>query len=225
MYKNKGKYFLLFSGIIISYNKLNYEFPKLFNFYNKKFFFLIISKKVQKAMTDESSNNSVREKLLSSEILKANKTTNFISIPSVEGGDNNYSNSYYEENKTNSNIAGENERKDSSDSLAEKNFKFDALTNMNIIGYGVGHFINDLAAAGWFNYLTIYLKSINPIDPENAGFYAGYKTIISLCLIYFIRIVLLSGQIADGIATPLIGYLSDKTNTRIGKRMPWYNIF
>ena len=55
----------------------------------------------------------------------------------------------------------------------ENNMKFDGLTKLNIFGYGVGHFINDLAAAGWFNYLTIYLKSINPIDKFNPGFYAG----------------------------------------------------
>jgi hypothetical protein len=65
-------------------------------------------------------------------------------------------------------------KKELSNPSDAKNFKFDSLTNMNIFGYGVGHFINDLAAAGWFNYLTIYLKSINPIDPYNAGFYAGW---------------------------------------------------
>lgn len=100
--------------------------------------------------------------------------------------------------------------KDGSDFDEAKFFKFDNLTKMNIFGYGVGHFINDLAAAGWFNYLTIYLKSINPIDDVNPGFYAG--------------LVLLSGQLADGMATPIVGFLSDKTNTRIGKRMPWYII-
>ena len=33
---------------------------------------------------------------------------------------------------------------------------------------------------------------------------------------------MLSGQIADALTTPLVGLLSDKTETRIGKRMPWY---
>ena len=33
---------------------------------------------------------------------------------------------------------------------------------------------------------------------------------------------MLAGQIADAIANPLVGFFSDKTNTRIGKRMPWY---
>ena len=73
--------------------------------------------------------------------------------------------------------------KTTSDSIALKfnsqhtnfpKFKFDALTNKSIFGYGLGHFINDLIAAGWFNYLMIYLKSINPIYSKNAGFYAGY---------------------------------------------------
>ena len=33
---------------------------------------------------------------------------------------------------------------------------------------------------------------------------------------------MLAGQIADAIATPLVGYFSDKTNTKCGKRTPWY---
>jgi Na+/melibiose symporter-like transporter len=32
----------------------------------------------------------------------------------------------------------------------------------------------------------------------------------------------LSGQFADGFATTLVGTLSDKFNTRWGKRIPWY---
>ena len=34
--------------------------------------------------------------------------------------------------------------------------------------------------------------------------------------------VILSGQIADGITTPIVGFLSDQFDTRFGKRMPWY---
>jgi Na+/melibiose symporter-like transporter len=33
---------------------------------------------------------------------------------------------------------------------------------------------------------------------------------------------MLSGQIADGLTTPLVGFYSDKTTTKIGKRTPWY---
>lgn len=69
----------------------------------------------------------------------------------------------------------------------QKFFKFDNLTKLNIFGYGVGHFINDLAAAGWFNYLTIYLKSINPIDETNPGFYAGYFKNHYIKIIQFLK--------------------------------------
>jgi len=33
---------------------------------------------------------------------------------------------------------------------------------------------------------------------------------------------MLSGQLTDGITTPLVGVLSDRMTTRIGKRTPWY---
>lgn len=33
---------------------------------------------------------------------------------------------------------------------------------------------------------------------------------------------MLSGQVADGLATPFVGYFSDRTNSRFGKRKPWY---
>lgn len=52
--------------------------------------------------------------------------------------------------------------------------KLDELTNLHIYAYGVGHFLNDLCAACWFNYLLFYLKSVEPIgDAEQAGTYAG----------------------------------------------------
>jgi len=35
-------------------------------------------------------------------------------------------------------------------------------------------------------------------------------------------LALLSGQIADGIATNFVGFLIDKTNSRLGKRTPWF---
>ena len=40
-------------------------------------------------------------------------------------------------------------------------------------------------------------------------------------LIKYNSTVLLWGQIADGLATPLVGVFSDKTNSRLGKRTPW----
>ena len=60
----------------------------------------------------------------------------------------------------------------------------------------MGHFVNDLAAACWFNYLVFFLKKVvkTPAAPS----------------------ALLAGQIADGIATPIVGYLSDHTKTKYG---------
>ena len=108
-------------------------------------------------MSDESLN---KEKLLNNCSCKTNVKTEFLS-----------SNQNVDLTLTpSSNINILTKDLDLSD---PKNFKFDGLTDMNVFGYGVGHFLNDLTAAGWFNYLTIYLKSINPIDPHNAGFYAG----------------------------------------------------
>eukprot|EP00357_Protocruzia_adherens_P002478 CAMPEP_0114981008 /NCGR_PEP_ID=MMETSP0216-20121206/5297_1 /TAXON_ID=223996 /ORGANISM="Protocruzia adherens, Strain Boccale" /LENGTH=532 /DNA_ID=CAMNT_0002342615 /DNA_START=87 /DNA_END=1685 /DNA_ORIENTATION=+ len=80
----------------------------------------------------------------------------------------------------------------------------DGLTRLSISGYAVGHVLNDLCAACWFNYLLYFLTEIIQIGNTAAGF------------------VMLSGQIADGIATPLVGIASDKVNTPIGQRKPFY---
>jgi len=69
--------------------------------------------------------------------------------------------------------------------------------------YGVGHFLNDMTAAAWFNYLLVFLVQVQHMSPSLAA------------------VVLLCGQIADGIANPLIGVLSDKTTSRFGKRKTW----
>jgi Na+/melibiose symporter-like transporter len=82
--------------------------------------------------------------------------------------------------------------------------KGDDLTKVNIYSYGIGHYMNDLCASCWFFYLSYYLKDIVKIGKYNAGY------------------VMLAGQIADALATPTVGICSDKTETRIGKRTPWY---
>lgn len=80
--------------------------------------------------------------------------------------------------------------------------RYDGLGKLQIWAYGVGHFINDLVAACWFNYLFFFLKKIVITDAAASA--------------------ILAGQICDGIATPVVGLLSDKTHTRIGQRKPWY---
>lgn len=80
----------------------------------------------------------------------------------------------------------------------------DSLGRIGTMAYAVGHINNDLCASMWFVYLTYYLKDVVGLDPSLTGFCA------------------LSGQIADGVTTPLVGVFSDNCRTGIGKRMPWY---
>lgn len=80
--------------------------------------------------------------------------------------------------------------------------RFDGLSKLHIWAYGVGHFINDLVAACWFNYLFFFLKKIIKTDAASSA--------------------LLAGQLCDGIATPIVGMLSDRYHTPIGQRKPWY---
>ena len=80
----------------------------------------------------------------------------------------------------------------------------DGLSTVHVVAYTVGHFCNDLCAAMWFFYLAWYLQKVVGLPKEISGF----------CM--------LSGQIADGISTPIVGVASDKCNTRCGKRWPWF---
>ncbi|XP_048415850.1 major facilitator superfamily domain-containing protein 12a isoform X3 [Stegostoma tigrinum] len=83
-----------------------------------------------------------------------------------------------------------------------------ALPLCTRLSYAVGHFLNDLCASMWFTYLLVYYHTVLGINNYNAG------------------ILLLVGQIADGICTPLIGYESDRTAGcgKYGKRKTWHLI-
>ncbi|XP_056233988.1 major facilitator superfamily domain-containing protein 12 [Seriola aureovittata] len=72
--------------------------------------------------------------------------------------------------------------------------------------YAVGHFLNDLCASMWFTYLLVYFHSV-------LGFQSTYAGVL-----------LLIGQIADGVCTPLVGYESDRTAGVLGygKRKTWH---
>ena len=70
------------------------------------------------------------------------------------------------------------------------------MSRIQVFGYGVGHFINDLVAACWFNYLFFFLKRVVKTDAASTA--------------------ILCGQIFDGIATPVVGYISDRYSTRFG---------
>jgi Na+/melibiose symporter-like transporter len=60
------------------------------------------------------------------------------------------------------------------------------------LGYGTGHMLNDLCASMWFTYLLIYFHRVLGFSNSYAG------------------IVMVVGQVSDGSATIVIGYLQDK---------------
>ena len=86
------------------------------------------------------------------------------------------------------------------------------MRRLAVVAYGIGHHLNDLCAACWFTYLLLYLKSsVVGMGEVHAGY------------------VLLSGQIADGLTTPVVGLLSDRTPARcqlpslgLGRRKLWH---
>ncbi|XP_023602595.1 major facilitator superfamily domain-containing protein 12 isoform X2 [Myotis lucifugus] len=75
------------------------------------------------------------------------------------------------------------------------------------LSYAVGHFLNDLCASMWFTYLLVYLHSVRAYSSRGAG------------------ILLLLGQVADGLCTPLVGYEADRAAgrcARCGPRKAWH---
>ncbi|XP_067929572.1 major facilitator superfamily domain-containing protein 12-like isoform X2 [Watersipora subatra] len=72
--------------------------------------------------------------------------------------------------------------------------------------YGVGHVLNDLCASMWFTYLLIFYHQVLGMDNILAGN------------------LLLLGQVADALATPFVGYESDRLNGCFGygKRKSWH---
>lgn len=87
-----------------------------------------------------------------------------------------------------------------------------ALPVRKIIAFGCGHVLNDLCASCWFTYLLVLMHKV-------LGF-AAWKS----------ALILLSGQIADALATPLVGIYSDKSRGMhccgffFGRRHLWYTI-
>ena len=73
-----------------------------------------------------------------------------------------------------------------------------------MVAYATGHIYNDLCATVWFMYLLYFISYTIEFGPALAS------------------LALLSGQIADGFSTNIVGFLIDKTRTRFGKRTPWF---
>lgn len=81
----------------------------------------------------------------------------------------------------------------------------DVLTNISRLSYGVGHVLNDLCASMWFSHLLIFYQKVVQLSNIGAG------------------VLLLTGQIVDGLATPFVGIESDRTpDSRYGKRKLWH---
>lgn len=78
------------------------------------------------------------------------------------------------------------------------------------LAYGIGHVLNDICASMWFTYLLVYLHLVLEFDATLAGQ------------------ILFIGQVADALATPLVGYYSDKNRQswlcKYGKRKTWHLI-
>ncbi|KAM6216690.1 major facilitator superfamily domain-containing protein 12 [Rhynchocyon petersi] len=82
-----------------------------------------------------------------------------------------------------------------------------ALPLVSRLSYAVGHFLNDLCASMWFTYLLLYLHSVRAYSSRGAG------------------LLLLLGQVADGLCTPLVGYEADRAAgrcARCGPRKAWH---
>ncbi|CAH9085490.1 unnamed protein product [Cuscuta epithymum] len=73
------------------------------------------------------------------------------------------------------------------------------LGRCSVALYGVGHMLNDITSACWFTYLLVFLTDIG-LSPRKAA------------------IVMLSGQIADGLGTIFAGELID----RFGHFKAWH---
>ena len=71
--------------------------------------------------------------------------------------------------------------------------------------YGVGHVLNDLCASMWFSHLLVFYQKVVQVSATEAG------------------LMLLIGQIVDGLATPIVGIESDRTNKfTYGGRKVWH---
>jgi len=79
-----------------------------------------------------------------------------------------------------------------------------------VLGYGLGHVFNDICASLWFTYLLIFLQKVLKFSSADAG------------------LVMLTGQLADGVSTTFVGLIADKAAQclplcrRYGRRKSWH---
>ncbi len=51
--------------------------------------------------------------------------------------------------------------------------KLDTLTRLQIFGYTIGHFQNDLCAALWFNFILVFINDVAFKGNKQASAHAG----------------------------------------------------
>ena len=60
------------------------------------------------------------------------------------------------------------------------------------LGYGTGHVLNDMTVTMWFSYFLLFLHNVIRSSNTTAG------------------LIIMAGQVVDGISSILVGMLSDK---------------
>ena len=83
---------------------------------------------------------------------------------------------------------------------------FERLPRSQRAIHGVGHVLNDLVSGVWFSYIIIYLTKVVGLSNRLTG------------------LIILLGQITDGVFTPFIGIICDRTVCRYGRRKVWHLI-
>jgi len=56
---------------------------------------------------------------------------------------------------------------------SDRETKLDTLTRLQIFGYTVGHFQNDLCAALWFNFILVFINDVAFKGSKQASAHAG----------------------------------------------------
>ena len=64
------------------------------------------------------------------------------------------------------------------------------------VGYSLGHTMNDLFAGVWFSYTLLFMQGVLQMPGAQAG------------------VMVMLGQVGDAIATPIVGFLTDKFSTK-----------
>lgn len=95
------------------------------------------------------------------------------------------------------------------------------------LAYGVGHVLNDICASMWFTYLLVFFHLVLLFDNWEAGFLllVGQVNFI-ITKVFYKNIYFFLLQVADALATPFVGFHSDKSDNfwlcRYGRRKTWH---